>query len=288
MNRKKAILSMLVASTGFAFMAAVVKMSGGAVPLMQQIFFRNFIVLFIAFINMKKEGISFRPSKGAGKDLFFRSLFGFIGMNCVFYANRNLLLADAQILQKLSPFFITLFAVAFLGESLNKWKVGSLCLAFLGALIVIRPHGDYRLLPFFVGVGAAVFSALAYTFLRKLRNEPGYRIIFYFSTFSCLASLPFAIVNYKPLEPKYWLMLVMIGVFAGIGQIFITKAYHYAPASEVSIFDYTGVVLSPIIGYVLFQEEIPLRTFLGMVLIILSGYLSYYFNNKVQQQEKTG
>ncbi len=277
---------MLVASTSFAFMSATVKLSGGAVPLMQQIFFRNVIIFFLALFYMKKEGIPFRPTKGVERDLFLRCLFGFLGMNCVFYANRNLLLTDAQILQKLSPFFITLFAVLFIGESLNKWKIGSLCLAFLGALIVIRPHGEYELFPFLVGLASAVFSGLAYTFLRKLHQEPGYRIVFYFGLFSSLASMPFALYAFQPLEAKYWAMLVMIGVFAGIGQIFVTKAYHYAPASEVSIFDYAGVVISPIIGYILFREAVPLRSLLGMVLIVLSGYLSYYFNNKIQTQTK--
>ena len=62
---------MLAASGNFAFMAATVKLSGGQVPLMQQIFFRNFIIFLLAFFTMKKQGISFAPSKKAKKDLFF-------------------------------------------------------------------------------------------------------------------------------------------------------------------------------------------------------------------------
>lgn len=287
MNRKKSILCMLAASENFAFMAATVKLSGGQVPLMQQIFFRNFIIFLLAFFTMKKQGISFVPSKGAKKDLFFRCLFGYLGMLCVFYANRNLHLADAQILQKLSPFFITVFAVTFLEEKLTKWKAVSLCMAFMGAVVVIRPHGDFTLFPFMVAVGSAFFSALAYTLLRKLHREPGSRIIFYFGAFTSAASFPFMLMQYKSLSLKYWGLLILIGVFAGLGQNFVTKAYRYAPASEVSIFDYTGVVISPIIGFLLFQEKIGIRTLLGMVLIVLSGYLSFYFNRKKEGEKWT-
>lgn len=84
--------------------------------------------------------------------------------------------------------------------------------------------------------------------------------------------------SFTPLEAKYWGMLLLIGSFAGLGQYFVTKAYHYAPASEVSIYDYTGVILSPWIAYVLFGERLGWRTGVGMLFILLSGYVSYRHN----------
>ena len=79
---------------------------------------------------------------------------------------------------------------------------------------------------------------------------------------------------------KNWGILILIGVFAGSGQFFVTRAYASAPASEVSIFDYAGVIVAPLIGTMLFSEHITLRMFLGMLLIIASGYISYYFNTR--------
>ena len=79
---------------------------------------------------------------------------------------------------------------------------------------------------------------------------------------------------------RNWGILVLIGVFAGSGQFFVTRAYASAPASEVSIFDYTGVIVAPIIGTVLFSEHITLRMLVGMLCIIASGYISYYCNTR--------
>ena len=88
----------------------------------------------------------------------------------------------------------------------------------------------------------------------------------------------------EPLSLRNWGILTLIGVFAGSGQFFVTRAYASAPASEVSIFDYTGVIVAPIVGTVLFSEHITFRMFLGMLLIIASGYISYYFNTRRKQE----
>lgn len=280
MDRKKGILSMILASSSFAMMAAMVKLSGGAVPISQQLFLRNLMIGFLAYFTMREEHIPIAPRPESRRDLFFRSFFGLCGMVCFFYANRNLKLGDAQILQKTAPVFITLLSTVLLKEKLTIPKIFSLLLAFAGAVVIIKPDGHYTLFPFLVGLTGALMAGLAYSFLRRLRNENGFRIIFYFAVFSSIVLFPPMVYSYEPLSLKNWGILILIGVFAGSGQFFITRAYASAPASEVSIFDYAGVVVAPLVGAILFSERISLRMFLGMLLIIASGYISYYFNTR--------
>lgn len=280
MERKKGILAMILASTSFAMMAAMVKLSGGAVPISQQLFFRNLMIGIFAYMTMRKERIPIAPRKESKRDLFFRSAFGLCGMICFFYANRNLKLGDAQILQKTAPVFIALLSTIILKEKLTLQKIVSLVLAFLGAVVIIKPDGNYTLFPFLVGLMGAFMAGLAYTFLRKLRNENGFRIIFFFSIFSSIVLFPPMVYSFEPLSLKNWGILILIGLFAGSGQFFVTRAYASAPASEVSIFDYTGVIVAPLIGIVLFSERLTLRMLFGMILVIASGYLSYYFNTR--------
>ena len=271
---------MILASSSFALMAAMVKLSGGTVPISQQLFFRNLMIGLLAYFTMREEHIPIVPRPESRRDLFFRSLFGLCGMVCFFYANRNLKLGDAQILQKTAPVFITLLSTVLLKEKLTLPKIFSLLLAFAGAVVIIKPDGHYTLFPFLVGLTGAMMAGLAYSFLRRLRNENGFRIIFFFSLFSSIVLFPPMVYSYEPLSLKNWGILILIGVFAGSGQFFVTRAYASAPASEVSIFDYAGVIVAPIIGTVLFSEHITLRMFLGMLLIIASGYISYYFNTR--------
>ncbi|MFQ8819489.1 MAG: hypothetical protein ACLR8R_10270 [Oscillospiraceae bacterium] len=53
------------------------------------------------------------------------------------------------------------------------------------------------------------------------------------------------------------MMLILIGIFGAGGQIGLTYAYQKAPAAEVSIYDYSGIIFSAILGYVLLDESYP-------------------------------
>ena len=73
-------------------------------------------------------------------------------------------------------------------------------------------------------------------------------------------------------------MLLGIGVFAAGGQIGLTYAYQKAPASEVSIYNYTGIIFSNVLGYAILGENFALSSVLGALLIITGGLLSYFYN----------
>ncbi len=285
-NRNKAILYMLLASFSMTTMSTLVKFTRGAVPLMQQIFYRFLVLTLVLLVILRKQGVPLAVKRDRWRDLFFRCLFGFMGMISVFYANRNLLLADAVILQKLSPIFITLFATLILKEKLTKGKLGSLALGFLGAMVVIRPSGDYKLLPFLAALNAAICTGVSMTFLRKLHTMNSLKVIFYFSLTCLLGTAPATLTNLTMFPANIWMLLGGIALAGGLGQFFMTRAYHNAPASEISIYDYFGVVISPVFGYFVFQEVIGKRTAIGMALILLSGYISFSYNRKQARKEQ--
>lgn len=51
---------------------------------------------------------------------------------------------------------------------------------------------------------------------------------------------------------KQAVLLLLIGVFGSLGQAFITYAYRFAPASEISIYNYSGIIFSMILGFFYF------------------------------------
>lgn len=72
---------------------------------------------------MKKEHIAFSIPKGSGKYIFFRSLFGTIGIFANFYAIGKLYIADASMLNKLSPFFAIIFSYFLLKEKIQPYQL---------------------------------------------------------------------------------------------------------------------------------------------------------------------
>ncbi|HHX03992.1 MAG TPA: DMT family transporter [Tissierellia bacterium] len=266
---------MILASVSFALMSLVVRLSGGEIPLFEQLLSRNFFMVILSYIWLKQAGLSIIPEKSNMMDVFFRCLFGYLGTIAVFYANRNMLLADAQILQKLSPFFVALFAWLLSRENVRRRTIVGMLLAFVGALFVIGPSGNFRNIATLVGLSSAIFSALAYSFIHRLSGrEHPLRIIFLFSLTSFFVTIPLSVGDFVIPSVRDIGMLFLIGLFASGGQYFMTSAYHQAPAAQIAIFDYTGLLLSPLLGF-LFLSELPgWTTFVGAFFIILGGWVS--------------
>ena len=103
------------------------------------------------------------------------------------------------------------------------------------------------------------------------RYEKPYTIVFFFSLFSTLCSLPFMMMSFVLPDMREALLLFCIGLFAGMG----TYAYKNAPASKVSIYSYTGVIFSSIYSVTVFGKMLGLYSIIGIVFIFSSALFDY-------------
>ena len=109
----KGIICILFAAVGFSLMTFFVRISGD-LPTMQKAFFRNAFAAVVAIVLLFKEGKGIEIKKGNRLDIFCRCLFGTSGLICNFYAIDRLGIADANMLNKLSPFFAILISIPLL------------------------------------------------------------------------------------------------------------------------------------------------------------------------------
>lgn len=280
-DKTKGILCMVASALAFALMQIAVKLTSGNVSIFLQVVFRNFILAVFSIIMLKKNKEKLMPVKEHRLALFFRGFLGLFGVVLYFYATKNMPTANAAILQKSSPFFVMIFAAIFLNEKLTKVHVLSLLIAFVGAYFVTNPSGNYNLLPALSGIFSAVFAAGAYTIIGKLgKSENAYRIMLAFGAVTCVSLFIPLVMTYKRPLPIDWLWLSMIGIFGGLGQYLLTIAYLYAPAGEVSIYNYTSVIFSAILGFIIFGDKIIPIEFLGIGLILLSALILFLYNQK--------
>ena len=141
---------------------------------------------------------------------------------------------------------MTLFAAIFLKEKLNYVKIGATLLCLSGAYVAMQPSFDSNAMPFaLLALGAAVVSGLAYTLLAVCKkNVSSETIVLHFSALSTLLAGAMMIPYFQVLSLKNFFLLLLVGVFAAIGQFLLTFAYQVVPASEVSIYQYSGVVFT--------------------------------------------
>lgn len=281
MNSKtKGILYVITAAFGFSMMSVFVHLAGD-MPTFQKAFFRNAAALvFVAIIMIKNKitPISKRENLPA---LFGRAFFGTIGLVSNFYAIDRLVLADANMLNKLSPFFAIIFSIFLLNERPTFVQIFGVLAAFVGSLFIIKPSmGGYAVFPAAVGALGGMSAGLAYTFVRFLgrKGENSFRIIFFFSAFSCLVCIPFMVMNFEPFTFKSFIFLILSGVSASLGQFGITKAYLCAPAKEISVYDYTQVLFAAVFGFFLFNQVPDLLSILGYILICGAGIAMFFYN----------
>lgn len=272
--KNKGIQYILLSSFFFALMAVCVK-SIPDVPQVQKIFFRNFIGLMVISTTLYKSKTF--PKANNKKLILLRCTFGLLGVTANYYALSKLLLADSIIIHKLSPFFVMILSYFFLGEKFTKGKSISLVFALTGALFVIKPSFNVDIIPFAVAVTGAFFAGCAYTIVRKLSESDSPKIIvFYFCLFSSLVTFPLMFRNgFKAPSLNELFFLVAIGITALIAQLFMTTAYRYAEASELSIYTNINILFSMFFGLVLWSEIPDIYSLFGGVLVVSAGYINY-------------
>ncbi len=287
MSKKlKGILLIIASAFFFALMNLMVRLSGD-LPSIQKSFFRNFVALFFALFILIKSGTGLKGIKGNLFPLFMRVSFGTLGILCNFYAIDHMILSDASMLNKLSPFFAVVFSAMFLREKIKPWQLMVVLGAFIGSLFIIKPSLDFsETFPYFVGFLGGMGAGAAYTAVRYLggRGVQGSVIVFMFSLFSCIVCLPPAIMGFQPMTALQILTLLGAGLAATGGQFCITYAYTYAPARDISVYDYSQIIFSTILGFFVLGQKADVLSILGYVIICSMGIFNFVYSKKQTAQ----
>lgn len=282
-KKYRGIVYIIISAFCFALMNMFVKLSGD-LPTFEKAFFRNFVAFFVALFMMIKDKKDFHFNPKNLPALLLRSGFGVLGIICNFYAIDHLVLSDASILNKMSPFFVILFSFIILKEKLTLPQGLIVVGAFIGAVFVIKPDfSNAEWLPSLLGFIGGMCAGLAYTMVRYLgiRGEKGSFIVLFFSGFSAVVLLPLMIMNFKMFTPFQLFALLMAGVSAAGGQFAITAAYTYSPAKEVSVYDYTQIIFAAGLGFFVFGDVPDMLSIIGYGIIVTMAIVMFAYNNKL-------
>lgn len=258
----------------------------GDFPTMQKIFFRNLVAAVAAFLMLAREGNGYRIRRDCLGGHAARCITGFIGMVANFWAIDHIGIADANMLNKLSPFFAILMSMLVLREYPKRVDILSVAVAFIGAVFVVRPGAGLASLPALVGVLGGLGAGTAYTFVRQMtqKGERGTEIVMVFSLFTCVMSVPFFLISYQPMTAMQWVYLLLAGCAAAGGQLSITAAYRHAPAKEISVFDYSQIVYAALWGFFLFGEIPDAMSIVGYVIIIGAAVFRCLYNLRADRR----
>ena len=266
---------MLMSVCAFSIMDIIVKWSE-AYPLGQVLFFRGFFGVILYFIIMPRDRIkNFYLTKRPGLH-FLRCMSGLIALVAIFIALRNLPLATVVSISFAAPIFTTIFSIFLLSEKVGMFRWIAVAVGFLGILIIAEPgfssFNIYFIYPIIFCLGLS-YVAIA---IRQLSTtEPVWLISLYFSiaiTLVSLVTLPYGWVmpNFGDL-----LLLMLIGVFGGVANLWLGQSYKLAEVSLVSPLKYLALVFAIAFGYFIWDEIPSFKTLLGASLVIISSIIIF-------------
>lgn len=284
-HRKSTLMGiMFITLSGFFFslMSVGIRFAGD-LPSMQKCVFRNAFALIIAAAALCRSRTPPRCVKGDFWLVTGRAVIGTAGLICNFYANDHMNIADANVLNKLSPFMVLIFSALLLKESFRLAHLLIVTGAFCGCLFVVKPTMDLgQMLPALAGAFGGISAGFALTLVREMgrRGENEMVIVFYFSLCSTLVSLPFMIFDFRPFSPAQFGGLMLAGIGGCGGQLCITKAYRYAPAREISVFDYSQVLFSALFGCFLLDQRPDGYSLIGYGIMLAMGVALFLYNKR--------
>ncbi|HZO45346.1 MAG TPA: DMT family transporter [Xanthobacteraceae bacterium] len=265
---RRGVILVSLGSLTLVVMATLVKFLGERVPAMEIFFFRSVVGFFLVVAVLWRDPFEPLRTKRPGMH-FVRGAAGAVGNACFFWTLTNMLLADAMALQFSRPLFMIPLAVFFLGEVAGWRRTGVTLAGFLGILIYARPFTAGFEPGVFIGALGAFTGGLVVICIKRLQTTEKTSVIMFYYAFwnTLIAAVPAAIWWVTP--TAYELMfLVLVGVVGISGQALITHGLSQGDATVLVPLDYSRIVYSAIIGYLLFSEVPGPWSFAGMALIV--------------------
>lgn len=196
-----------------------------------------------------------------------------LGSTVLFFAAiRTMPLADALALIFVYPFIVTALSPLLLGEPVGPRRWAAVLVGFAGALIVIRPGFGVFQWSALLAVGAGTIYAFYVLATRRLAgSSPPLVTLAYTALLGAVVMSAVAPFDWAAPSPRGWALMALMGLIAASGHFLLIKAYEQAPASLLSPYGYSEMVMATLVGFVAFGDFPDAGTWLGVAVIVASG-----------------
>lgn len=270
---------MLISTFAFSLMQLCVKYLHH-LPTHELILFRSGISLILSLSYLLPKRIN--PLGVNRKFLLLRGIFGVTALSLFFITLQNIPLASAVTIQYLSPIFTAIIAIFMLGERMRPIQWLFFALAFVGVALIKGFDERVSILYLLLGLGSSFFAGAAYNCIRIVKDtDHPLVVVLYFPMVAMPIMLVLSYFNWVTPIGWDWLLLLLLGIFTQIGQVFMTKALQAEKANLVTSMKYLGSIYALIYGYFLFGETYDHLSLMGILLVLAGVILNVGLKSKL-------
>jgi len=281
-------LWMLVAGLLFGCMGVFVKLGAAYFSHIELVFYRSFFGLLLIYLIMRQQRVSVATQYW--RNHLWRGISGSVALALFFYCITVLPLATAVTLNYTAPLFLTILTMLVFKDKFHLPLTIAIALGFGGVVLLLHPALQRdQLLPGLLGLISGFLAGIAYLNVKQLGiiGEPDTRTVFYFSLIATIGSGVWMLFDtVHTITPQGFALLLGLGSTATLAQLSMTRAYRVGNTLVVGSLAYSTIVFASVFGMLLWNEVLPLSSWVGMAFIIAGGVLSLRLTPKHPSPKK--
>ena len=269
-----AVFLLILSCLSFSILAALIKFLSNQVHPFEQAFFRNIISLSLILPFVLRQKVLVKNKQNI-KLLILRGLFGGITMILLFWSYTLIPLSQAMAISFTTPLFMYLGAILFFKERVAQTNNAVLILGFILTLVLIRPDLDLKL-GALIALLASVMHAIAGLLVKKISRTESVLTLMLSMVFimTPISLIPSLYVWVHPNNLSVVLFLVLIAIFATIGNYLWTKALSLEQLTNLMPFEFSKLIFATLLGLFFFDEKLDYLVIVSAVgLLILNNFL---------------
>lgn len=283
----KGAATIMLAALCFVVMTTLIKLAGGAdgsgLHVTQILFVRQVVMTLVVAPQI------FHHFPGclrtARMDLqLLRVVFALVAMLAGFYAIIRLPLADATALAFVKSFFVTIFAIWFLGETVGWRRWIAVVVGFLGVVVMMRPGTEGFDPMYLLVVVSAAAAGLVMVIIRKLsETDAPITTLSYQAIFVGVAVAVPAWLYWQQPTLAQWALMIAIGLTGFVAQRLNIQAYTWGEASVMASLDYVRLLWATLLGFAVFGNLPSAYTWAGAAIIVAAALYTVHRERRTAQ-----
>ena len=279
----------------FVLTDTIMKLASTSYPIHQALVIRGLSAVPAALLLVYAGGAA-KALKGSTRAIWPRSALITLANITLFLGLATLPLATASALCQTIPLFIVVLSVLLLKERVGYMQWGALLAGFAGAIIIIHPGEGAFEWAMILPLLSALFYAGNVIWVRKTGNQNPTEVIAFQGTLWLSAAgvllalafgfgeldweiqrhptMDFLLRGWQWPEAYHLAALLVCGVIGAAATLLLTKGYAMSSASLLAPFEYTGLIWSILLGWVIWGHLPSSKDWLGMALLVAAGVVS--------------